>query len=944
MKIECEICQTVFIIDDSLISDKGIKAQCPRCGHQTVVRRQPSEDLQGPADPLGQHVDSSLFTGAAPAFTSGSFSPMGGLGSSTGALSSYEENPYNSGIETGYSGEFGGELACFKCGKPIHENSDSVLPVCDECQVGAVQYEEQHVQEDLPTMANIPNSPMSSGLEPLSYGHEMTEEPYEPFGEQTSAAPDYIPMNSLPPVQSESFSPMGGHIDDPMEGEGRLDPTWLKVRRISDGQEVGPLSLAEVRSLYVHGKLSFEDEYSGRDGVWHPIHQVPELLVILRRTPQLSSGEGEPAPRGNRGQGIVLWLLALLLLFGGGGTGWLIWYNWYNASKHKHKHVTQRKRVTAPSRLLAEKIKQWKQQHSDVQASAKKSQLWSQQGWSALALDQPEAYSQAIRSFTRALVADSKNLRALAGYCLATLWSPSAQDASARKQSECGSIMKRQFKRRKTAIMRSVYALYLARRGSNNKARRYAHKAARQNKKEAWSLLIQAELWISQQYKLKRVEKLLESALKKQSNLARVRLRLAKFQMAEMKYYHAQKNLTQLVEKGHPTGLYLSAQLYHALGQHRKAASILETLMAKNATHLKGWLMLALLRYQFLRQYNKAYKQLLKAPVLGPGQTLPKVLRKKRLLHLTYIALAMNKTKEAKKHIQQLRKWSKSFLPARFLEVQWLVYNKKYKRAADRFVVLQGRLSSPHYQSYYTLLLMLEGKYKEAAKKIRPLLDEYSYFVWPRLLLPAAYFKLKKKDLGLVVLKKALDVEPQAIRNTQKCSDFFFLPQPWLYIKRIFTSQKVSREERALTTSAAGLVAYHLHRQGEARSLFRRSRGIDRNGLASNLYLAQIAYERKNYRQAKRYARRVYQNYNQHTVSTLILARVAYTKKKYKDAQKLFHIVRRERPWFLSAKIGKALTLGALGERKEGLHILQQIQTSQTTHHLLARALYRLKW
>ena len=39
MRIDCDSCGAVYAIDDSLISERGVRAQCPRCGHQKVVRK-----------------------------------------------------------------------------------------------------------------------------------------------------------------------------------------------------------------------------------------------------------------------------------------------------------------------------------------------------------------------------------------------------------------------------------------------------------------------------------------------------------------------------------------------------------------------------------------------------------------------------------------------------------------------------------------------------------------------------------------------------------------------------------------------------------------------------------------------------------------------------------------------------------------------------------------
>ncbi|MBI5494135.1 MAG: zinc-ribbon domain-containing protein [Deltaproteobacteria bacterium] len=55
MRIDCQQCGAAYAIDDSLIGDRGVRAQCPRCGAQKVVKKPgPGELGPPPADPFGQ--------------------------------------------------------------------------------------------------------------------------------------------------------------------------------------------------------------------------------------------------------------------------------------------------------------------------------------------------------------------------------------------------------------------------------------------------------------------------------------------------------------------------------------------------------------------------------------------------------------------------------------------------------------------------------------------------------------------------------------------------------------------------------------------------------------------------------------------------------------------------------------------------------------------------
>ncbi|MFP2912122.1 zinc-ribbon domain-containing protein, partial [Pyxidicoccus sp. 3LFB2] len=42
MRIVCQKCAAAYAIDDRLITAKGVRAQCPRCRHLQLVRRDPT--------------------------------------------------------------------------------------------------------------------------------------------------------------------------------------------------------------------------------------------------------------------------------------------------------------------------------------------------------------------------------------------------------------------------------------------------------------------------------------------------------------------------------------------------------------------------------------------------------------------------------------------------------------------------------------------------------------------------------------------------------------------------------------------------------------------------------------------------------------------------------------------------------------------------------------
>src|SRR4051812_5531454 len=39
MRVVCQSCQTPYAIDDRLIGSRGVRAQCPKCRHQQLVKK-----------------------------------------------------------------------------------------------------------------------------------------------------------------------------------------------------------------------------------------------------------------------------------------------------------------------------------------------------------------------------------------------------------------------------------------------------------------------------------------------------------------------------------------------------------------------------------------------------------------------------------------------------------------------------------------------------------------------------------------------------------------------------------------------------------------------------------------------------------------------------------------------------------------------------------------
>lgn len=129
MRIECESCRAVYNIDDALLSDQPIGAQCPYCSHVKVVTR----PAPGAAEPPGLTIEPARGPrrGLEPAedrglYGAGGFSPGGapadGIELDTGAG--------RFGAEAGGL-ELDTEAKCNVCGTPLKDEFDKVIGLCE---------------------------------------------------------------------------------------------------------------------------------------------------------------------------------------------------------------------------------------------------------------------------------------------------------------------------------------------------------------------------------------------------------------------------------------------------------------------------------------------------------------------------------------------------------------------------------------------------------------------------------------------------------------------------------------------------------------------------------------------------------------------------------------------------------------------------------------------
>src|SRR5437660_7547181 len=113
MRITCEKCAAPYSIEDRLVTSKGVRAQCPRCRHVQLVRREESEPAGKPRP--RSSVEQELF-GDIPSPEG----PLQGAEASEAPTLPMESLP--------------GHSHCEKCGRQLKDPLEQAIGICEGCR------------------------------------------------------------------------------------------------------------------------------------------------------------------------------------------------------------------------------------------------------------------------------------------------------------------------------------------------------------------------------------------------------------------------------------------------------------------------------------------------------------------------------------------------------------------------------------------------------------------------------------------------------------------------------------------------------------------------------------------------------------------------------------------------------------------------------------------
>ncbi len=909
MRIECEVCNATYTIDDAQLSDQPIGAQCPYCGHVRLVRKEAPGPMGAPAP--GPGIGSSLGSASleqhfgdptelAPRGAGGGRfgsedmpGPQGGGGVSLG--SGYEQmgdgyQPPDGGDEFGFPGEpdqgsnrfgtpdlpasgsqdfesaaFGEEQsACQVCGIPLTDEFDKVIGLCDE--------------------------------------HQRDQR--------------------------------GGTGSVALSAESGDVPTWHV--RLKDGRIIGPLRLDDLRARIRQGEFTREYNYS-LDGLdYAPMTAYKEIAFLAESERPTSTARASTAQA--RGHGLARFVGPLLLV---GTIGAVAFVG--ISKRDKIQQIVEgflaSPTLGGPARPnpFRRYLSEWRRAHPDVSGTAHEHIVTAtarhlEDSWAS--------YGRAQDAYERALLLDENEVSAIAGYVenLAIWRLPIASEeevALAETALEYAVEIAPKKGPSRADIDRAWAAMALA-KGDLNGCRTFADRALSRSPADGRARLVLAGCYLAgnvqlaveaaeqakaDQEDLLRADRVLadayarvgrygaasrvlEARLKKDQANAAVQIAQGELLMELGRFSDAEKHFkkaTTLPGDRQAAFLVLAhtnaerGDVSAAIAAYRRAAGFPGARGARGAQIYTGWARAELER----RQSKRAAKLADLALKLVPREPAALLARGRAAL------MAGSSTTAAV--------YARRTLAARSGEPAALVL-------AGRAALVEGRLRD-------ALRLFTEAMNNQPRD--------------PRLkgLLASVYLRQNGAPQAFALMRKAAEIDPEELASRRAGGLLALSTRPVLEAIEAFRRAASTRQNASVANASMGLLYYHIGQRGQARAAIKRALRLDEGNVSALIYSAQLALDDRAWKRAARAARKILVVERGSALGHLMLGRAMGLHKKFDQAQEHYEAALRSGSGRLSAKRELAKLRVRRGEKAKALEELRQVYESDPGNLQIRQAL-----
>lgn len=963
MRIDCDSCGAAYAIDDSLISDRGIRAQCPKCGTQKVVKKPAAADpFAAPPSSAGANPFGGGGTGAggdpfgAPAAPStpdpfgarpgpapggppaaGPADPFGAPSAPSGdnpfappgappAASAPPSNPFG-GAPSGGDNPFappaasGGQdpFAAAPAGSdPFGGNSGGGGgggdPFGGAPAPAADPFNNANPFAALGAGGDEPKAPAPEESNPFGAPAAKKDDPFggsNPFA-GVKDAKDAEPSNP--------FADVGGALpnEDPFAGvEQDGDTGGAATWQVKAGRKVEKgLTVADVRERIRAGQLKPNDLAGPEGQDLKPISDISLLNVTLPRVARARGATGASAAGGSFGR--ILGALVVVGLLGAGAFGVYTFFPGVLESASEDGVNPFRKSTSA-----------WDVNFPEVVGTSQEHVV---DGRKFMKADTAQSYRQADEEFRKALILDVGNLQAIAGYVenFANLPNAKADDVGMQLAFE-GIEWARKKAPDDPTLMRAQGALYLA-KNEIEPASKVLRKAARADPGtvETKLLLAQTELDRAPAEALKLVRRVREKAPELKLALlvegAALR-RLGEFDVARQRF---EERLVD--DPGNTATLKELARLKLDLGDGKGAVAHLEKLLSVEERDIEARLMRAKILYQLLGRVSDAAAELkfIRENYREPAGDL--ILP--TLSHAAYLAFLSGDIEGAEAIAIDARKTSPGYAPGAYVHGLILDAKKDEQMALSAFAdaVRIISASGPGSENENVARIALadaefaRGNVEDALRNYNLVIEYFPRYAPGFFAFAAAHMSAERPGQAATYMRKALDIDPHHEDDRLTLTDFPAPPSRLMKYAKIYRAAKVKEEGRPLKFAGEGMIRFVAGQRGASKSLFLKAKKEDRLNHAALLYLGVLALDAGRVSEAdKHLSLALRTTAKNHAVTRMYAARVLHKKGKTDEALKKINAILETETTFAAASFTRARLLLAKGEQEEANQALKEI-------------------
>lgn len=961
MRIVCQKCAAAYAIDDRLITAKGVRAQCPRCRHLQLVRRDPSaapsagapapapqpaapatpqpapaasapDDLFGdfgspaPAAPPPGPSAGVPAPSARPAQAAPTAASNPDLFADFGSMPSLGPTPVPP-IPDPFP-DLGGPARAAPGTGPA-PGEDPLLdflgpaPVAPPAPVaritgpaGSAPIPVAPPQAAAPTPRAAAPAPAPAAPKEATSGCRSCGKPLTDAFDQALGMCDDCRQRGQAPAKgapaAAPATPAAGSLDflPPMTTlDGPSSPPVEPAPPVGSRGAAAPALGAEPRSSprapSAEARIPISTDIIPDLGPEPRSGQrsaAPGLGPEPRSASRMAPVRTASVERPSRGRGVLVGALALLLLGGGGAAGFFFY--------QRHQEEARRRAVPPPPPPVPAAVQavlpRWKLKYLELSGTSAERLAEGQQ---LLAREERFAYAEAEESFQQALLLDPNNDAAIAGYVQALALGRGAGMDDATFQEARSLVEAAESRAGRTPPLLLAHANLLLSRARQpellDPARTRAEEvlglaeATAAQKAEAHLVLGRAYLATSGQL----ARSHFESAQKLAPDLKRVAYYNALAYESAGDYKSALDTLRTRL-KANPQdwdSLAVTSRIYQEVGEADEARQLYEARVRASPGELRALLPLAVLRYQSEDKAAQAVRELralLKNRSRYEDRDLAEVL-----VHLAAAERAAGNAelgaKAAAEALEQVED-----LPEAHLQLFLVALGRSDAAAARTHLAgLQGWLGDPALEKVLEgRLLLLEKKPVEALERFQEAVRLDDRRLDAQLLVGVAAAAAKRRDDAFRALNHALTSDPLRLEPRPVATRF------WL--RQGETVQGVENVILGLATGSEdasaqlyeGLLRFHQGELDAADRHFRNVLEVDDANAGALAYRALIALRRGNEKEAGAVAARAVYAGRQMSIAYLAQGLALAEARQVEPARRALREARKLSPGLLSAQ------------------------------------------